>query len=1082
MATRKVGTQRGVAIRTGTSAKPSTTPVQQPTKVVSQRAGVSTRAEAIQAGPSPKPAVSPIQVTPPPAPVAKPREEAIQAGPSPVRADVRGETLRPREIQPREEVRREEIRQIQPQPEIIKTTIRQDERGAVTHTTEELVDGKKVIASSYHPPLIEEIKPEPQKLSVPLQPTTAGLLGGVALFQGATPTAPLQPTQAEKEFMPSVLEGYKIPETEGVKKALDITPGVISEKKSIIPEITEYTQIEPTEKPKVETRQYKDPITGQTVTETTTITPQPTIQIKKTGGEVVEQELGLKPVETKLDPSRFLAGVQQSALNDFVIGPKNIGAIAVGAEQEEYYATPSALLIGGGTEAVVSVAQDVGSAVFDIGRMAAGKEPVAQYRGDAYKILEESGLRASRVAQADPFYALGDIAVQVPSLVIAPVKVVQTAIKGVGVAAKAVKGVTQAGKVAKAVEKGGYTVIEPAKITKTPLSKTFAEEFGQYEAKALQQEDITKFGKLTPERQKSIVESQRGQFEKQVEELQKGPGRARIGEETAEFTQRPTGIPEIRTTRITSEEISPTLQARIKELERTGKQPDLFPEAPQAPRQVTPDDILSPQGFQTTRVELGTGIGRLERGGDDFFGGGIKPSEPPSPPYQYPSEGVFIKGTDIEIPQRGTFREAQQAAEEASKKRIREAGGEPSGYFTTTEVGLGRGAVVKGSKLSETQIEDIAKTLKVPKSKAEELAEKVFDDAIKKGDNTGIDILTSKGQLTQIAKQVEKESTKLKTLEEARAELTKTKSSQKAISSIEDQATQRKLSDLIKQEKVKAKTAGKSVSAEKATQDALRKLIAEEKTKKASKTITEEIDILRTKPRGLAGVAEEAELVLRKPGTKLGISEIGGIATGVAIGSATGLGLSVEEAVKPKGLTEPIFDQKITQVVRDPTIQISREIFGPVSVVREKEGLAEIEQPLYRTDERLVQKPSERITELFYQAPKQTTTKKGISTYQSVFQETTPKLMEQQKVMEESFLRSQFQFPFFPEGGKREPEAEDRAARRFYRVFDVAKTPFGRVEVGLGAQVQSDRPIFEVTEVLPKRKKNIEEEFFSLEF
>lgn len=1040
MATRKVGTQRGVAIRTGPSAKPSTTPVPQPTKVVSQRAEVSTRAEAIQAGPSLKPAVSPIQMTPPPAPVAKPREEAIQAGPSPVRADVRGETLRPREIQPREEVRQTLIPAAVATPTGTKLLV-ETKSGEIKTVTQQTAQklAERGALSSESKEQVQNIIEEPQKLSVPLKPTTAGLLGGVALFQGATPTAPLQPTQAEKEFMPSVLEGYKIPETEGVKKALDITPGIISEKKSVIPEITEYTQIEPTEKPKVETRQYKDPITGQTVTETTTITPQPTIQIKKTGGEVVEQELGLKPVETKLDPSRFLAGVQQSALNDFVIGPKNIGAIAVGAEQEEYYATPSALLIGGGTEAVVSVAQDVGSAVFDIGRMAAGKEPVAQYRGDAYKILEESGLRASRVAQADPFYALGDIAVQVPSLVIAPVKVVQTAIKGVGVAAKAVKGATQAGKVVKVVEKGGYTVVEPAKITKTPLSKTFAEEFGQYEAKALQQEDITKFGKLTPERQRSIVESQRGQFEKQVEELQKGPGRARIGEETAEFTQRPTGIPEIRTTRITSEEISPTLQSRIKELERTGKQPDLFPEAPQAPRQVTPDDILSSQGFQTTRVELGTGIGRLERGGEDFFGGGgIKPpSEPP-------------------------------------------AGG--GGIFTTTEAGLGRGAVVKGSKLSETQIEDIAKTLKVPKSKAEELAEKVFDDAIKKGDNTGIDILTSKGQLTQIAKQVEKESTKLKTLEEARAELTKTKSSQKAISSIEDQATQRKLSDLIKQEKVKAKTAGKSVSAEKATQDALRKLIAEEKTKKASKTITEEIDILRTKPRGLAGVAEEAELVLRKPGTKLGISEIGGIATGVAIGSATGLGLSVEEAVKPKGLTEPIFDQKITQVVRDPTIQISREIFGPVSVVREKEGLVEIEQPLYRTDERLVQKPSERITELFYQAPKQTTTKKGISTYQSVFQETTPKLMEQQKVMEESFLRSQFQFPFFPEGGKREPEAEDRAARRFYRVFDVAKTPFGRVEVGLGAQVQSDRPIFEVTEVLPKRKKNIEEEFFSLEF
>lgn len=62
-----------------------------------------------------------------------------------------------------------------------------------------------------------------------------------------------------------------------------------------------------------------------------------------------------------------------------------------------------------------------------------------------------------------------------------------------------------------------------------------------------------------------------------------------------------------------------------------------------------------------------------------------------------------------------------------------------------------------------------------------------------------------------------------------------------------------------------------------------------------------------------------------------------------------------------------------------------------------------------------------------------------------------------------------------------------RKQRRFFRVFDVGRDrkgkpiPFGRVSRGLGVQVQSDAPIFEVEDVLgPRKKKPSQESFFDL--
>lgn len=59
-----------------------------------------------------------------------------------------------------------------------------------------------------------------------------------------------------------------------------------------------------------------------------------------------------------------------------------------------------------------------------------------------------------------------------------------------------------------------------------------------------------------------------------------------------------------------------------------------------------------------------------------------------------------------------------------------------------------------------------------------------------------------------------------------------------------------------------------------------------------------------------------------------------------------------------------------------------------------------------------------------------------------------------------------------------------RKQRRFFRVFDVGRDkkgnpiPFGRVSRGLGVQVQSDAPIFEVEDVLGQRRKRPRQESF----
>lgn len=934
---------------------------------------------------------------------------------------------------------------------VTKTTIKQDPK------TGDVQDLKEEIAES--PTAVQETKPK-----VPLIPGVPGLVGGATVLAsgGGVNAVPFQETtpktEAEQAFK---LEGFKPAESKGGAEALDLSERVLSEERIEVP-TEELVEVIPGGEPTTETRTFIDPATGLLTTETVTTVPGDIEVTTQKGGEIVKQQIGQSEVKPDVsDPlGSFTKGATQSALNE-VIGIKNIPAAVTGGEQEELFATPSGIL----GEGLFSAVGRLGGQIFDIGRQAAGKPEAKpgeqittfgiggdqitfeqQERGpDAFTILEQSGQRATRIAVADPLFAVGDIAVQVPLLVVAPVKAASVAIKGIGAAGKAVKVASKgvgAVKGRKLISASGKAVTEPR--PKTPLSKTFEEEFTQaqriQEARAPDAAKLQDFGSLSKAEQNKVLARQRNEFElaltKSQEERPKFKRDLGPAEETAEFAQARRDASEfakIPKERISPSQIDPDLQKAIKELEEGG------------------DPSRFQTGFTETSIDLGRGIGR--RLGDDigdiddvFKGGGAKPPKPPTPP---PS-GFTGAGVDLG---RGAGIARQEPTAGISG-------------FTSDVVGLGTGVAKKTPKVTKSQIDKLKKSANI----SEDKAKSILDDAAKKGsDSSEFKTVTSPEGLLQIRKTVAKQTTVLKELEEARKALQKTKSTQKTVASVADQKTQRRLSDLIKKEKAKAKTAGKSIEAEKATQNALRKLINAEKAKTANKAISSTEDILFKKPRKLKGVADEvSEIQISK--TRAGI--LGGVATGVAVGSAVGIGLNQEQINQPKILEDPkLFNKEISRLVKDPTIQIEKTVQQP--------KVTTVQKPISDT---IFQQRQDQRFGIATLIPQDEITKQ-----QTQFTDFTQQQRQQpiQEIITSQVQQQQFGrgFPFFDFGGIGKDEAaDDRPQRRFFRLFDIAKTPFGRVEVGLGAQIQSDRPIFEFDEELEKRGKrrerNLAEEFF----
>ena len=383
--------------------------------------------------------------------------------------------------------------------------------------------------------------------------------------------------------------------------------------------------------------------------------------------------------------------------------------------------------------------------------------------------------------------------------------------------------------------------------------------------------------------------------------------------------------------------------------------------------------------------------------------------------------------------------------------------------FESTLIKAGRATVRTTPKvIPKAQVDQFAKITGRTKPASEKLireaAEKgiSFDELTQAGKGARLQTVLKTAQVTAL-----KETKLLKT-----KQLAENLAKQKAI------AKQKTLVETLKKQRAKATTKSSKALVEKQTQSALRKLIVVEKAAKAAKiTQKSELDILFKKSRKLKGKGTDDFLeTIRTPkGKTSGI--LGGLLTGTAIGAGVGLG-SLGGLEDPKVIQKPstisIFDPgtKQTQFTKQPLIT--------TNIFQQPSKTTQIRQP--------------RLATTFFQLPGQTTKTQQPSTTK-IQQPFAQKI--QQPLITTIIPPSQGP-PGFPPGsgfpfdGSRKDEAkETKSQRRFFRLFDVAKTPFGRIEVGLGAQVQSDKPIFEFEDVplrSGKKRRNLGEDFFADDF
>jgi hypothetical protein len=1025
----------------------------------------------------PKPAPKPVsRVTrftpkpPPPPPVV--RLPPAKPKPKPIVTPTKTPTKRPRPSTAKPIV-------VQQPSTVIQTVVKEKPSGKVETTEQNIFQtptAVQEVESSRERALRIRAEKEQSRAKVPFIAGIPGLIGGAIPLAAGAVSGPIPfqentpVTTGEKAFK---LEGFKAEgegflggagASKGRAEALDLSEKVLSEETITLP-TEQIIETIPGGEPTTEVREFIDPVTGLPTTETKTTIPGDIEIVREKGGSTIKQTLGKSEVKPDFsDPiGSLFAGASQSALNE-VIALKNIPGAVTGGKQEEFFATPSSIFF----DSTFSAINKLGGEIFDLGRQAAGKKKVEagqsittfgglsstgfgeqitidqQERGPSSRqILEVGGERITRIATADPLFAVGDLAVQAGLLAIAPVKAASIAIRGVGAAGKFAK---VASKGVGAIKGRGLQSASGQLVTspkpKTPLSRTFSEEFQasfQVEkAQAPAKAQLKGFSSLSAKDRSKLVKSQRNEFEQAVDTAQtkpkvKGLG---IGEETADFVQRrrdAADVARLPKERISPTQLDPSLQKSIKELESGGT--DLFK--------------VKEVGFKSTPVSLGKGIVKFP--GDEF--GDIAGKGGKRPPSGGTGGAKPASGT-------GFSQDFLNTLSGKPKKSIFDEAGIAFGTskkgFTGTSVELGTSLVKKTPRIiPKAQIDELAKKTGRTKPSAEK--------AIREASERGIsfdELTTGAGRLILKTKQ---QTAKIATLQKTKV------------------AKQKKLVEQLKKEKAKATTKAQKATIEKQTQSAFRKLIVAEKAviaAKATKTATKsDLDILFKKPRKLKGKGTDDVFdTVRTPrGKTTGI--LGGIATGVAVGAGVGIGLDQEAINKPKVITNPnIFDREISRVVNDPTVQITRTSQQPKQTTRFTPGIVNIF--------RETQQPRLVTTSIFDQD--QVTKQKA----DKIFTQQIQKQQPIQQIITTTTTppgfpptRGGFGFPF--DGSRKDEAKETKSQRRFFRLFDVAKTPFGKIEVGLGAQVQSDKPIFEFEDVplrSGKKRRNLGEDFFSQDF
>jgi len=945
-----------------------------------------------------------------------------------------------------------------------------------------------------------------------------GLLGGVGVVTGALgggvpATVPFQATTpVTKGVQQFTLEGFKAPgegfagglgAADARGAALDISEKVLSEEK--IPGITTTTKI-PAGKPKTETKTFLDPNTGLLTTRTVTTQSGGGFSTVTEGGGV-KQTLGVSEVKPDFsDPlGSLFAGASQSALNE-VIGIKNIPAAVSGGKQEDFFATPSSILFGG----LFDAAARAGGQIFDLGRAVAGKKKVQagqsittkgilgdtitvnqQVRGpDSLSILSDSGLRASRIAAADPLFAIGDAAVQIPLLVVAPLKAGSLAIKGIGVVGKAAKttgqlttrsvgGVLKVGKVVDTPIAGGTARVQknipfslPGSLgggkvrrgvgTGKPTEDDFLLGFGR-EIEAEKAAGALRKLKDAPTPKRTKFRPPKPGEEDFARAFTKERAFSETLDEVALPKRRaPTARldPSVRTGILGTVDdfrsIKPTVTRTPTERLQSAIIPDIVTET----KRTIPRSISTKPAKKTPRSQFPEAPTQVESVVDtkfrDVLGLGVAIGKGKKLTQAQESAALLA--------QRGKVQKARVAQEFGPEGRvggiIQEGkivrfGDEFKSPGTKTKPRPGTGPATI-AKFSDEDITTFSK--RTGKSKAE--TTKIFKKEKAKADAGESNFLntfkTNKGLIlvSKITEKAELDSLKLNRLQKAKTALAKTKAKKpKGIDPAEALRTQRVLKTIAKSES--------KLSADKLTQKTLKGLITKEKiqiglrnlgkVKPPRKPPTSILKKARKPPSPIArglGIIDEAPPARTpkgKAGPRAGI--IGGI-TGVGV-----VGI----------LTRPDQSNRFDNIFAPPSV---KQVLDPGT-----RQVTTTTQP-----QRVITDQPTRFTNLFDTRTPQTTRTRQTT-------REAARQRQQQQVRSDTFLITQQQNIFGPRrrgGGGGTPGPELKSNRRFFRVFDVARTPFGRVERALGQQVQSRREIGEISDVLgkPKKSKNLNEKFF----
>lgn len=965
-------------------------------------------------------------------------------------------------------------------------------------------------------------------VDVPLIPGVAGFLGGLGMFaQQPQAKEPVLDPFGQIEYIP--LEGYFTPPTKARQSALNLEPVILKQTtvkgKDVIipPKGTPTIDIKTiTGLPEISTRTFIDPLSGGLGEEKTTTTSKKTTTSKiiPLGGIGTSTDVYTQKGRSLITPDfsdplqSAFRGPAESIYNELV-GVKDIyqqvydyGRGAAGKapvfKPETYFATPQQIGYQGAIEAAAIQGQDIGGSIFDLGRIVSGKAPVAVPQGleKSRAVLESAGTRAVRTVEADPIYGGTALATEIGSYLIPfswPKKILKGIEIGGAFVGGLVKGITKVEKIipvgAKTISKGKPTkagigeIIAPSgRAPSIPLTSALREETGSLPGVS------TAFERSTADVKAETVAAHRQSFENALKK-KGGLSEAEAQQIAQEATEK----------QIATQKLRDALVAKSKALraEQDKAVAESFFETSgkRGPAQGIPENIRRGMSPDLSNLDFSPGI-------TSRFGTKELPS---LPGYEQAADATFREslGLGIKVAKKEPFTIYEEAtaktiqAERAEKllkaKAVRQEGvttyapdafneylfGGPAGKiggivkgedimrFGDDFTGFGETAASKTKPrppstrpapstvrtVTKEQTQNLAKRAGISEDDAKTILDKQAKRAEQTGDDYGYRQLTTEeglGQVQIYAEEAATKSAKLRKLEKAAQDLAEQKDEFK-ISSIADQKTQRQLSKLIKDEKL--------LSPEKATQKALRNLIKEEKIKKGIKSL-DETPISKRFGEGedLFRFGDEAPIPKSKGRIKIGAAA--GIATGALLG-----GLLYTEQ-KPVEAVTTGYGEKYSDPLLDIQSNVFQEQTKTKQTGKQKTTTGQVQDYNfgYGQQQGQTKKTTGRIT--------------NQESVLDIFQQQ--KTRQTQETRQEEIYNYRFGGGGFGFGAGDERSEPSGSARRFFRVFEVAKTPFGTIERGLGTQVQSSAPIFEISDILgqPKQKgtKKKSQDIFSMDF